>query len=319
MNDNERHIPASLVEEIGAQCERTLNGDISVLVDEIRSRFGQSLDAIIVYGSCLRTHDFQEGVVDLYVIVNSYSAAYSERHLRVLNAALPPNVFYIEAGKDEKKIRAKYAVLSITDLEKGIKLWFHSYLWSRFAQPVRVLYSRDNEVRSGLYYLFAESVIRFLKTTLPAMPPGEYNTEEIWVNGLTLTYTAELRPEQQSRARHITHQALGDLTRLTKHAADAVPGKIEALARGYYRIYSDSRSQRRCRWAWHLRRWQGRLLSIARLIKAVFTFKDCVEYAAWKIKRHTGITIEVTPVLQRHPILFGFNILWRLLRRDALH
>jgi hypothetical protein len=56
-----------------------------------------------------------------------------------------------------------------------------------------------------------------------------------------------------------------------------------------------------------------------RLSKAAFTFRDCVDYAAWKIERHTGIRIEVTPTLQRHPILFSFRVLWQLIKRDVLH
>ena len=32
-----------------------------------------------------------------------------------------------------------------------------------------------------------------------------------------------------------------------------------------------------------------------RLTKAAFTFNDSINYAAWKIERHTGVRVEVTP------------------------
>ena len=31
-------------------------------------------------------------------------------------------------------------------------------------------------------------------------------------------------------------------------------------------------------------------------------------YAAWKIERHTGVRVEVTPMLRRHPVLWGLKV-----------
>jgi len=42
---------------------------ITALADEMRRRFGDAVDAVIFYGSCLRKQDPRDGVVDLYVIV----------------------------------------------------------------------------------------------------------------------------------------------------------------------------------------------------------------------------------------------------------
>jgi hypothetical protein len=313
------HVPPPLFAEIGAQCERTvMGGDLSALINHIKHSFGDSLSGILLYGSCLYSHNFNDGVVDLYVIVSSYNAAYQNKLLRLLNALLPPNVFYFETGEGENKVRAKYAVISIDDFQHGVENWFHSYIWSRFAQPARLIYCCDGEIRLRIYYMLAHSVIVFLKRTISCLGSGRFDTEAIWSNGLRLTYAAELRPEQQSRAEYITHQSMGDFIRLTQFASPMLSGLLEELPRGYYQITTTSKDKVRCIWQWRIRRWQGRMLSILRLMKAVFTFKNCVDYAAWKIKRHTGISIEVTPILQKHPILFGFNILWRLLRRDAL-
>lgn len=76
--------------------------------------------------------------------------------------------------------------------------------------------------------------------------------------------------------------------------------------------------QRQAQWRWRLRRWQGRILSLLRLGKAVFTFANGVEYAVWKIERHTGVRVEITPMLRRHPILLGLVALRQLLRRGVL-
>ena len=64
--------------------------------------------------------------------------------------------------------------------------------------------------------------------------------------------------------------------------------------------------------------WQGRALSILRLTKAAFTFDRGADYLAWKIEKHTGVVITVTPTLRHHPILFGPKFLWRLLRKGTV-
>lgn len=68
---------------------------------------------------------------------------------------------------------------------------------------------------------------------------------------------------------------------------------------------------------WGLRRVQGKFLSVARLIKASFTFDGGIDYLAWKISRHSGVKIELTPWQRRHPLLAGIVLFWRLRRRGA--
>jgi hypothetical protein len=205
------------------------------------------------------------------------------------------------------------------DLHDGIDNWFHSYLWSRFAQPVRLVYADIEDTKLLLYRYLAISVIKYLHKTLPALGEGHFNSEQIWVNALSLSYAAEIRPERLDRAGLITAQNISELDSLTLAAVPALAGMLETNSNGGFLVQSNKKAQGNCIRLWRIRRLQGRILSVCRLVKAVFTFKDAVNYAAWKIERHTGITIEVTPVLQRHPILFGFTTLWRLLRRDVLH
>ena len=45
--------PAALVAERASQCRRRVAEDFSVLADALRERFGGSLDALLLYGSCL--------------------------------------------------------------------------------------------------------------------------------------------------------------------------------------------------------------------------------------------------------------------------
>ena len=318
LSTSAQQLPDGLIAEMASLSSRMVPADFSVLVEELKSRFGASLDAVILYGSCLRSQDAADGVVDFYVVVDSYSNAYPEHYLRHLNAWLAPNVFYLEASRQEEKFRAKYAVVSMADFEQGTRYWFHPYLWARFAQPTRLLHVRDDITRQRIHHALAHAVVTFLESSIPALGSCVVNAEEIWTRGLALTYAAELRAERETRARQLTQLNLDDYTRLTAQAAPVLTGKLEVLPEGNYRCLADAAEQHRSLRYWRLRRWQGRILSVLRLTKAAFTFRDCVNYAAWKIERHTGVRVEVTPMLRRHPVLWGYKVFWQLLRRGVL-
>lgn len=309
--------PPELISELASQSSRAVPPVLSTLVDSLQARFGESLTAILLYGSCLHKDDPTDGIVDLYAVVDDYRNAYSERRLRVFNAWLPPNVFYVQGTDQHSVLRAKYAVISMGDFEKGASDWFHSYIWARFAQPVRILYARSEESRRRVHEALARAVLTFLGSCIPTLDMRDMDAEAIWTRGLTLAYSAELRPERD-RAVLLTRLNLDDYARLTAAAAPGLKDRLVVMPRGRFRNTADEQGRRRSLRRWRLRRWQGRILSVLRLSKAVFTFQGGVEYAAWKIERHTGVRIEVTPRLRRHPILFGPGVLWRLLRKGAL-
>jgi hypothetical protein len=303
--------------EIGRQCERPVAPELQILCDQVRARFGDTLAAVLFYGSCLRSGDPTDGLVDLYVLVDRYSDAYQSRVLRTANACLPPNVFLLQTRTvTGRAIQAKYAVLSLADFEAGAGRWFQSYVWGRFAQPSRLVYSRDDGVRERVYGALAQAVVMLLRQTLPCMP-DRFGAEAIWRCGLALSYGTELRPEAPGRPAQLVRQDAAYFDRLTAAAAPAVAG-IQPVEVGDYhnRLLPAERRQGRRRW--RLRRLQGRLLHLMRLMKSVLTFDNGVDYLAWKLERHTGQPIEVTPRLRRHPLIFGWPLLWRLLRERRL-
>ena len=85
--------------------------EADIIAAEIQCRHGQAVDGVLFYGSCLRTQKMTDAVLDFYVLVRSYRAAYEQPMLRWLNALLPPNVFYLEMGHGPQTLRAKYAVI----------------------------------------------------------------------------------------------------------------------------------------------------------------------------------------------------------------
>lgn len=313
-------LPAELIDAVAAQSNLLVPLELESFVTVLTARFSDSLDAVLLYGSCLHSNcSLDEGIVDLYVLVDGYRKAYpQQRFLALFNGWLPPNVFYLEVTHQGKTLRAKYAVISTVDFERGAQFWFHSYIWARFAQPSRLLFVRNDATRQRIYTAIAYSVVTFLKSGMPAIEAGEMSVEEIWTRCLMLTYASELRAEQETRARHLAQTNLPAFTRLTQAASPMLAPLLLQQQDGAYRCLTTPAMQRQAHWRWRLRRWQGRALSLLRLGKAVFTFVNGVEYAVWKIERHTGVRIEVTPMLRRHPILLGLVALRQLLRRGVL-
>ena len=315
---NSPALPVELVNERASECARNVPDGFHTFVGALQTQFGDSLQGVILYGSCLHSYELENSVVDLYAIVDDYDKAYSGKFYRLLNNIVPPNVFYKELEYEGMILRCKFGVISLDDLEKGATKWFHSYIWGRFSQPIRLLFTRDELVKQKVHEILAAATLTFLRATIPALGRSNVDAETIWTRGLALSYEAELRPENKNRARQLTHLNMGDYNRLTSCAAMVID-ELEALPKDRYNCDISEKSCRRTLLKWRMRAWLGTLLSVLRLSKAVFTFKDCVDYAAWKIERHTGIQIEVTPRLQKHPILFGWKVLWQLVRQGVMH
>ena len=136
---NRRSAQQKLVEKLAGLTPPPAHPALVQLVESLKDRHGSCVASVLFYGSCLRSGDPYEGLVDLYLIVDRYRCANSGWIKTTWNWLLPPNVFYAEFAHEGRMIRCKYAILSLADLEKGTSPhWFHSYLWGRFSQPTTV-------------------------------------------------------------------------------------------------------------------------------------------------------------------------------------
>ena len=289
------------------------------LAGTVATKYGEAVQAIVFYGSCLRSGDDRGGMVDLYVIVDGYRSTYRSLTWALLNKILPPNVFYLEISAEERVVRAKYAILSLADLERGTSTaWFHSYLWGRFAQPAALLYARSPEAAERVHAALAQAVMTFLARVIPCLP-GRFSTKDLWLMGLSLSYRAELRAERPEKLAGLFQSSSEYYEQITAAALPELPFPVDR-ADGHERCYESRISYGRrliCRAGWRVRSLQGKILSLLRLLKGAFTFAGGLDYILWKIERHTGVTVEVSPRLRRHPILALCVLSWRLYRKGA--
>ena len=313
-------LPAALLSEVAEQSAKPVAEELHSLSREVHARFGEALSAVLFYGSCLRSGDPTEGLVDLYAIVDDYSRAHPRLLPRLANAWLPPNVFHLQAlTTDGRSLRAKCAVLSLRDLEQGTARWFQSYLWGRFAQPSRLVYRRDEQVERRIHQALARATLTLIGQALPCQPE-RFDSETLWQRALALSYGTELRPEAADRPTLLVRHDSAYYRRLTQAAAPAIAGLAPVAGEAdTYRNDLSAAACRRSRRLWRLRRVQGRILNVARLVKSFFTFENGVDYVVWKLERHLGQPIEITPRLRRFPLIFGWPLLWRLLKERRLH
>lgn len=284
---------------------------------DVAGRCGGASLGVLFYGSCLRSGEIEDKILDFYVIVSGYRAAYERRWPALANAALPPNVFYAETQHAGRTLRAKYNVLSLADLERLCAPdTLNVSVWGRFSQPAALLLA-EGMARQRIPCAVTQAVKTMLSSVLPLCEAGA-DARAVWTCALSHSYGSELRSEKPGQA--------GAVYAADKYRYQRLfPAALEALAVPYRRTDNsavldramDPRERRRAQWRWRLRRWQGKTLSVARLIKAAATFDGGFDYLAWKISRHSGVEIRVTPWRRRHPVLAGLMLFVRLRRKGA--
>ena len=266
---------------------------VSAMAEAIAAKHGDASRAVLFYGSCLREKQLDGLMLDFYLIVSDYEAAYGKGWLAKANALIPPNVFPFQHGP----LAAKYAVLSEADFHRlnGPETRNVS-VWARFAQPSRLVWTSNERARNKVI----DAVARAAPVLLSAARPYPEGDElDPWRHAFALTYSAELRAERKGRSGSIVDTDPERYRRFLKPALSA----IEQNAPGG---------------GWARRRIEGKLLSIVRLAKASATYAGGAEYIAWKINRHAGTAIELKPWQKRHPLLAAISLLPRLLRSGAI-
>jgi hypothetical protein len=293
---------------------------LAALLQELKERHHDAVNSILIYGSCLRGGDIFDGLVDLYLVCDSYGAAYAGHGLALINWLLPPNVFYAELVHEGKTLRSKYALISTADFRRGCSTrWFESYLWGRFAQPVRIVYCRDRSSRDTVEQCLLQASRTFLQRTLPCLPASG-PVFDLWRDALALSYGTELRAERSGRAAELAHVSRGHfetVTRQLQGALDFPFSVYESEQTLHYRADVPGYQRASGRLGWLLRRVCGKLLSVLRLLKGLFTFDGGIDYVVWKLARHSRQEVVVPDKVRRFPLLFMWGFFWRLYRQGV--
>jgi len=263
-------------------------------------------EAVLFYGSVLRTGDL-EGVLDFYLLTpGSPGAGWVARRLW-------PEVSYHEAEVEGRTLRAKVATMPTEVFIRAAGGDFlDTTIWTRFVQPAALVFVSGEQVaqrvRDGVCAA-AKTAARYAAALGPARGPAE----TFWLTLFRHTYKAELRVERPGREREIIGfdpERYATLLPLAWAAA----GVGHDAAEGGLRPCLPVAERVGLRRAWSRREAAGKPLNALRLVKAASTFEGAARYAAWKIERHSGVVVPLSPLKERYPLLAAPNALWRLWR-----
>jgi len=301
---------AELQALVAAELSQPVDPLVSELAEAIAGKHAPASRAVLFYGSCLREKQLDGLMLDFYLIVSDYSAAYDKRWLAIANRLIPPNVFYFE----QNGLLAKYAVLSEADFVRECSPKAHSVsVVARFAQPARLIWASDDRAANLAMKSITLAAPTLLDWTLPGSEEG--SPINLWKRAFSLTFGAELRAERSDRSGKIVEAdpdryyqvGLRSLQVIARNRGVGPNGEVPLMMR----------PDRMRRW-WRRMQWKGKTLSVLRLAKASATFAGGIDYIAWKINRHAGTQIEIKPWQRRWPLLAAITLLPRLLKSGAV-
>ncbi|MFS0736059.1 hypothetical protein ABC347_03315 [Sphingomonas sp. 1P06PA] len=285
---------------VAGELDGPVDPRVTAFAEAIAARHGTASRAVLFYGSCLRSAELDGQMLDFYLIVSSYHAAYGGGWKALANRLLPPNVF----PATHEGLAAKYAVLSEADFKRETGLGARDVsTMARFAQPARLVWKADRAAEGITLAAVAQASRSLLALTVPTLERGiADDPEAAWRAAFRLTYRCELRAERAARPDAIV---------------DADPARYAALGRLVAaeapRLGSPSVGSGWAAWA-----RRGRRRQVMKLIKASTTFAGGIDYLAWKINRHAGTDIAIRPWQRRWPLLGAMALLPRLMAKGAV-
>lgn len=257
--------------------------------------------AVLFYGSNLRTGHL-DGVLDFYVLLPGKA-----------EQGIWPRVSYHEWTDDGLELRAKVATMSMAKFtEAASGALIDTTIWARFVQPAALVWQQGDAAGQAVEDALAAAAATAARLAA-VLGPESGHADEYWTALFQATYRAEFRVERAGREQSILalNEAHFDglLTLAWDQAGIAFKQEGDRLAP----LIRTPERNRVKRW-WSKRRRLGKPLNLIRLLRATSTFEGAARYAAWKVQRHTGMKIELTPWRERHPVLAAPGVLWSLWR-----
>ncbi|RAK63067.1 hypothetical protein [Phenylobacterium kunshanense] len=255
--------------------------------------------AVLYYGSTLRTGDLS-GILDFYRLTKGPHRRGPRGWVERL---LWPEVSYHEVGD----LKAKVATLPLATFRRAAEgRTLDTTIWARFVQPCQRVWSAEAASAEAAAQAVTAAVVtasRFAAALGPAKGPAL----AFWGALFRKTYAAEFRVETTDRADTVVGHGEGRYAEILP-LAWAVGGVA-------FTVDGQDLAPRKAGLpGWTLPSLAGKPLNVLRILKAAFTFDGAARYAAYKIARHTGVEIEVTPFRERHPFLAAPGA-WLELRR----
>lgn len=281
------------------------------LAAQLAARAPGAVAAVLFYGSNLRDARL-DGVLDFYVLLDRVSAWPGSRWAALANAVLPPNVGYVETTVNGQALRAKYALISVAQFRRGVSpTALDTTLWARFSQPCCCAWARSEADRDAATEAVRQAVVT-AAIWAADLGPAQGEPAAYWRALYAQTYAAELRVEKSARGSDLVERDAQRYARLLPEAWQAAGIDYGRMADAQLQPHRSPAMRAAAQRRWARRRRLGKPLNIARLLKAAFTFDGALDYAMWKVERHSGVRLDLTDWQRRHPLLAAPGIYRRL-------
>ena len=289
-----------LAQRIGASLDRSVRDEVAAYAKRLGEEAGAL--AVLFYGSNLRTGSL-EGVLDFYILL---PGPQRER--------IWPRVSYREWDHAGERLRAKIATMSLRQFANAAKgLSRDTTIWARFVQPSALVWQANEEARAEVTQALCAAAVTAGRLAA-AVGPARGTANDYWRALFRATYKAEFRVEKPGRENSILEVNAEHFDGLLPIAWNAGGMRFKRM-NGLFEPLPNSAERRRILKWWSRRARLGKPLNLLRLAKATTTFDGAADYAAWKLQRHTGIALEVTPFRARHPLLAAPGALVELWRK----
>lgn len=291
----------TLSQRVELQMDRAVRPEVAAFARRLAEAAGAQ--AALFYGSNLRTGEL-EGVLDFYLLLPGPQV---ER--------IWPRVSYHEWEHGGQTLRAKVATMALETFARACRGDSRdTTIWARFVQPSALVYLQGADARRAVRSALERAAVTAAGYAA-ALGPAAGTEADYWRALFRETYKAEFRVEQPGREDSILALNPGHFDSLLPAAwRMAGIGFVEQESGGRLAVALDSTRRARLLADWRASRRWGKPLNVLRLLKASTTFDGAARYAAWKIERHTGVPVEVTPWRERHPVLAAPAVLWQVWR-----
>ncbi len=293
------------------------------LLRSLREACGSELAAVLLHGSRLvSASPDRHSAYDLVVVVNGYRAFYGELRrsgrggrsatlMTWLNRVLPPNAVSFWPNPPDGPL-AKCLVMSVTDFERalGPRRRDHFCL-GRLIQRYDLLYARDPSTSAWVEGALAGARETALEWTVPFINGG-FTVDGFCQRMLEVSYAGEIRPESGNRARAVFEAQRDFLREAYGPILDAGAKSGRLLSEnGGYRATTPPSALERLRWRAYF--WRSKLRATTRWLKHTLTFDEWLNYIVRKVKRRTGMVVEIAPWERRLPLLLLWPKVFRVL------
>lgn len=296
----------ALADRVAADLTRSMEPEVRRYAARLGAECGAL--AVLFYGSNLRTGSL-EGVLDFYVLLPGGR-----------ESGIWPRVSYHEWTDGDHALRAKVATMTLsTFLAAARGDLLDTTIWARFVQPSGLAWAKDKAAGESVVQAVAEAAMTAARLAA-ALGPEQGREEDYWRALFQATYRAEFRVEKRGREDAILSANRGHFEGLLPLALEAGGVACRLTGDGGLAPQLAEAEQRQIRSWWRRRCRLGKPYNLVRLVRAAATFEGAARYGAWKIERHTGIAVPLTPWRERHPILAAPGVLfkvWRARRRQA--